>query len=63
MPKNISTLIFTTFVMLFITFASAQEKKPVEPPNPAMKSYQELMHWWSDIGGRLIAMAEDFPED
>jgi uncharacterized damage-inducible protein DinB len=28
-----------------------------------MNSYQELMFWWNDIGGRVIAMAEDFPED
>ena len=63
MPKNISILIFIAFAALLITSASAQEKKPVAPPNPAMKSYQELMHWWTDIGGRLIAMAEDFPED
>jgi hypothetical protein len=39
MPKKISTLIFTAFVTLFITFASAQEKKPIEPPKPAMNSY------------------------
>lgn len=63
MPKKISTLIFTTFVTLFIAFANAQEKKPIEPPKTAMNSYQELMIWWYDIGKRLIAMSEDFPED
>jgi hypothetical protein len=63
MPKKISTLIFIALVTLFITFASAQEKKPIEPPKPAMNSYQELMIWWYDIGKRLISMAEDFPED
>jgi hypothetical protein len=63
MPKNISILIFTTFTMLFITLTSAQEKKTVVPPGPVMNSYQELMFWWNDIGGRVIAMAEDFPED
>jgi uncharacterized damage-inducible protein DinB len=49
--------------MLFITLTSAQEKKTVVPPGPVMNSYQELMFWWNDIGGRVTAMAEDFPED
>jgi uncharacterized damage-inducible protein DinB len=63
MPKFISTLMFAALTTLLFTFASAQEKKPVEPPQPAMNSYQELLYWWTDIGGRITAMAEDFPED
>ncbi|MCX6120692.1 MAG: DinB family protein [Ignavibacteriales bacterium] len=63
MPKFISPLMFAALTTLLFTFASAQEKKPVEPPQSAMNSYQELLYWWTDIGGRLTAMAEDFPED
>jgi hypothetical protein len=63
MPKNISSFIFTAFATLFIAFASAQEKKPVEPPWPADSPYQELLYWWNNIGGRIIPMAEEFPED
>ena len=48
---------------LLITCASAQEIKPVEPPKPAINPSLELLWGWNDIGRKLIAMAEDFPED
>jgi hypothetical protein len=54
---------FTALAALLVTFASAQEKKPVEPPKPAQSLSQELLWGWNDIGRKLIAMAEDFPED
>ena len=63
MRKIISTLMFTALAALLVTFASAQEKKPVEPPKPAQSLSQELLWGWNDIGRKLIAMAEDFPED
>ena len=63
MLKNISTLIFTAMAMLFISFASAQEKQPAEPPQPAMNPYQEMLYWWHVTEGKVITMAEDFPED
>ena len=63
MPKMISTLIFIALVTLFITVASAQEKKPVEPPNPVINSYQELLWALNVFEGRIVEMAEDFPED
>lgn len=63
MRKIISILMFAALTVLPVTFASAQDKKPVEPPKPALSPSQELLWGWQSVGGKLIAMAEDFPED
>jgi hypothetical protein len=63
MRKNIIILMFVAIVGLPFTFASAQEKKTVEPPKPAPGPSQEMLWAWESVGGKLIAMAEDFPED
>src|SRR6267143_387603 len=41
----------------------AQEAAKKEPPKPAPSPSQAVLEQWSDIGRKLIAMAEDFPED
>src|SRR5712692_10028416 len=44
--------------------ALAQEvAKKKEPPKPAPSPSQAVLEQWNDIGRKLIAMAEDFPED
>jgi hypothetical protein len=44
--------------------ASAQDAaKKQEPPKPAPSLSQGVLEQWNDIGRKLIAMAEDFPED
>src|SRR5229473_3632060 len=44
--------------------ALAQEAaKKKEPPRPAPSPSQAVLEQWNDIGRKLIAMAEDFPED
>ncbi|MGD1045631.1 MAG: DinB family protein [Bacteroidota bacterium] len=63
MRKFISILMLATLAVLLVTFTSAQEKKPIEPPTPAGKSYQEMLWAWNLFEGRVITMAEDFPED
>jgi uncharacterized damage-inducible protein DinB len=40
----------------------AQEAKKV-PPKPAPSPSEAVLEQWNDIGRKLIAMAEDFPED
>ena len=40
----------------------SQEKKK-EPPKPPLSPTQAVLEQWNDIGRKLIAMAEDFPED
>src|ERR1700681_4969806 len=44
--------------------ASAQDTmKKQAPPKPAVSPTQALLDSWNDVGRKLIAMAEDFPED
>ena len=40
----------------------AQDAKKA-PPKPALSPSEEVLEQWNDIGRKLIAMAEDFPED
>ncbi len=34
-----------------------------QPPGPARSRADEMVNRWNDIGNKLIAMAQDFPED
>lgn len=43
--------------------AVAQEAAKKEAPKPAASPSQAVLDQWNDIGRKLIAMAEDFPED
>jgi len=43
--------------------ALAQDAAKKEPPKPAPSPSQAVLEQWNDIGRKLIAMAEDFPED
>ena len=43
--------------------ALAQEAKKKEPPKPAPSPSQAVLEQWNDVGRKLIAMAEDFPDD
>jgi hypothetical protein len=49
--------------ILFVLPASAQDSaKNAASPNPAAGASAALLKQWSEIGRKLIAMAEDFPE-
>lgn len=52
-------LLATCFVVLP---ARAQDTKKA-PPSPAPSPSAAVLEQWNDIGRKLIAMAEDFPED
>jgi len=43
--------------------ALAQEAKKKEPPKPAPSPSQAVLEQWSDIGRKLVVIAEDLPED
>jgi uncharacterized damage-inducible protein DinB len=48
----------------FLTFsAHAQETKKEVATKPAASPSQAVLESWNDIGRKLTAMAEDFPED
>jgi len=51
-------------VSILAAVASAQDAmKKDTPPKPAVGPSQALLDNWNDVGRKLIAMAEDFPED
>ena len=47
-----------------LTPAHAQDMpKKDAPPKPALGPSENVLQQWNDIGRKLVAMAEDFPED
>jgi uncharacterized damage-inducible protein DinB len=62
MRKQIVGVIFA--VLIAGVLAGAQEAMKKEaPPKLAVGPSQALLESWNDVGRKLIAMAEDFPED
>ena len=61
--KKLSFLALALLAAAFTIPSPAQEAKkdsPLKPPDPPAKV---VIDSWNDIGRKLIAMAEDFPED
>jgi uncharacterized damage-inducible protein DinB len=54
-----------SFAALTVCFLAlfAQSQQPKTPPKPPVSPSQALLDSWNDIGRKLTAMAEDFPED
>ncbi len=50
-------------ISILSTLALAQDAAKKPAPKPAVGPSQALLDNWNDIGRKLIAMAEDFPED
>jgi uncharacterized damage-inducible protein DinB len=50
-------------VGLAILPVMAQDAAKKEPPKPAPSPSQAILEQWNDVGRKLVAMAEDFPED
>lgn len=62
--KNFRML--ATFLIVFGALGiavRAQETPKKEAAKPAGSPSQALLEQWNDVGRKLIAMAEDFPED
>ena len=51
------------FAALIVSSAYAQETTKSAAPKPALGPSQGLLFMWNDVGRKLTAMAEDFPED
>jgi len=45
------------------TSLSSQDQTPDQAPRPARSRSEEMLDRWNDIGNKLIAVAQDFPED
>ncbi|MFQ5927694.1 MAG: DinB family protein [Terriglobia bacterium] len=59
MPKTFSLIVLLALFTLGPALAAAQESAPAPAPGPAA----EVLRAWNYIGHKLIAMAEDLPED
>jgi len=63
-PFTARTWIVACFAAILAMPAFSQEAaKKDAPPKPALSPSQALLESWNDVGRKLIAMAEDFPED
>jgi uncharacterized damage-inducible protein DinB len=62
MKKQIVSVVFV--LLMFAALSGAQDTmKKDAGPKPAVGPSQSLLEAWNDVGRKLIAMAEDFPED
>ena len=48
---------------LLVTSLCAHSQTQNQPPLPARSRSEEMLDRWNDIGKKLVAMAQDFPED
>jgi uncharacterized damage-inducible protein DinB len=63
---HMKTLLLVVVSMMAVVASPAYTQdapKKDTPPKPAVSPSQALLDSWNDIGRKLTAMAEDFPED
>ncbi len=56
-------LVAGTLIAVVGTSFYSQGQPPKQPPRPARSRADETLAMWNSIGNKLIAMAQDFPED
>ena len=59
--RKISSIVFAG--ALFITQGAAQSPAKGAAPKPPDSPSKVLLNSWNDVGRKLVAMAEDMPED
>lgn len=60
--KALPAVVLATAILLAPGFAQDKDKKDTAT-KPAPSPSQAVLDTWNDVGRKLIAMAEDFPED
>ena len=63
MKRIVSFAVVVALAALMAGTALAQTKAPAKAPAPAPAPSQAVVGAWNEIGRKLIAMAEDWPED
>jgi uncharacterized damage-inducible protein DinB len=63
MNKRISLALAVPVFCLLCVTAQAQDSSKKDAIKPAPSPSQAVLDSWNDIGRKLIAMAEDFPEE
>ena len=61
--KFIGRLCAVAFLAAMPVVAQTDANKAKEPPKPALSPSAAIIEQWNDVGRKLIAMAEDMPED
>jgi uncharacterized damage-inducible protein DinB len=55
--------LFAVILFAFGTTTYGRSQAQHQAPSPAASRADEILDRWNDIGNKLIAMAQDFPED
>ena len=63
MNRSALALAAVTLLATVGTSLYGQTQSQNQPPSPARSRSDEMLDRWNDIGNKLIAMAQDFPED
>jgi uncharacterized damage-inducible protein DinB len=63
MKQYSRTLVAVTLFVIVGTGLYSQGQTQNQPPSPARSRAEETLEMWNAIGNKLIAMAQDFPED
>ena len=60
-----SGLVLLAVILLAVAAENSygQDKAHEQAPSPARARSDEMLDRWNDIGNKLVAMAQDFPED
>jgi len=63
MKRSFPALAVLTLLATVGTHLHSQAQTQNQPPTPAHSPSDEMLDRWNDIGNKLVAMAQDFPED
>src|SRR5258707_14840655 len=61
--KRFSRFALVWFAVCFALAPLGAEEAPKKAPGPAPSPWGAVLEQWNDVGRKLIAMAQDFPED
>src|ERR1700689_607500 len=63
MKRSSPGLVALTLLTVLGTGLYAQSQTQDQAPLPASSRADEMLNRWNSIGNKLVAMAQDFPED
>src|ERR1700724_29306 len=63
MNRSALALVAVTLLAAVGMSLHSQAQTQSQPPTPARSRSDEMLDRWNDIGNKLVAMAQDFPED
>jgi uncharacterized damage-inducible protein DinB len=58
-----SSLVLLAVALFAVASLYGQRQPQKQAPRPASSRADEMLDMWNDIGNKLLAMAQDFPED